>query len=335
MKKTVVGMCLTLASVFTAHSQTTTPLTLQHTIVLPGVTGKFDHFAIDEAGGRLFAAAGGNHAVLVIDLASGKIAQTLPGVGKPHGIAWIPDRSRLFVADGSGGLLDVFEGSPLKLAKSIKLSDDADDMAYDSIDKLLYVGHGGPDAASPAAVTAVDVDTLTTVGALALAAHPEGIEFDGTGDRVFANVSDTGEVAVIDGKTHAIESKWPLAGEKGNTPLAYDDADGLLLIGCRTPAKLVVVNARTGKEIAAAGSDTGADDLFYDASTRRAYLITGSGAVDSYSVAADGRLEALGVTKTAAGAKTGLFDRSHGILYVGLPGTTSPSEVLVYKTSSK
>jgi hypothetical protein len=309
------------------------PLTLDHTIALPKVTGKFDHFAIDEAGNRLFAASGGNHAVIVIDLGSGKIVQTLSGIQKPHGIAWIAGIHQLFVTDGSAGELEVFEGSPLKLAKSIKLSADADDLAYDSVDKLLYVGHGGTDAANPGAVSVVDVEKLDVIGTLPLAAHPEGIELDATGDRIFANVSDTGEVAVINGKTHSIEAKWSVPNEKGNTPLAYDQADGILLVGCRTPARLLVLDASTGKERDAAVSDAGADDLFYEATSHTAYLITGSGAIDSYAVSADGKLTVLGVTKTKAGAKTGLLVPAQGLLYVGLPGSDLPSEVLVYRTS--
>jgi DNA-binding beta-propeller fold protein YncE len=335
MKICVLSVYLIFASFLSAPAQTIAPLTLERTITLPGVTGKFDHFAMDETGGRLFAASGGNHAVVVIDLATAKILQSLPDIGKPHGLAWIAETKQLFVADGSGAVLDVFEGSPLKLLKSIKLSEDADDLAYDSTDKVLYVGHGGTDAANPASVAAVDVEKLTIIGTLPLAAHPEGIEFDSTGDRVFANVSDTGEIAVINGKTHSIVSTWPLNDEKGNTPLAYDAADGLLLVGCRTPAKLLIINARTGKEISSIASDTGADDLFYEPSSHRAYLITGSGVVDTYKVSSDGKVNALGTTKTAAGAKTGLLVPSQGVLYVGVPGSSSPSDVLVYATSSK
>lgn len=335
MKIYMLAVYLLFAVFISTPAQTIAPLTLEHTLSLPGVTGKFDHFAMDEAGNRLFAAAGGNHAVIVIDLATGKILQTLPDVGKPHGLAWIAETKQLFVADGSGAVLDVFEGIPLKLVKSIKLSEDADDLAYDSTDKVIYVGHGGTDAANPAGVSAVDVERLTLIGTLPLAAHPEGIEFDPSGDRVFANVSDTGEIAVINGRTHSIEGTWPLDDEKGNTPLAYDAADGFLLVGCRTPAKLLVLSASNGRQISSIRSDTGADDLFYEPSTHTAYLITGSGTVDSYEISPAGKVKALTATKTAAGAKTGLLVPSQRVLYVGVPGTGAPSEVFIYKTSSK
>ena len=50
------------------------PLKLTQTIPLPGVKGRFDHFAIDSKGNRLFVAALGNNTLEVIDLAAGKHA---------------------------------------------------------------------------------------------------------------------------------------------------------------------------------------------------------------------------------------------------------------------
>jgi hypothetical protein len=93
-----------------------------------------------------------------------------------------------------------------------------------------------------------------------------------------------------------------------------------------------VLDGATGKQIAQAVSDAGADDLFFDAATSRAYLIAGSGAVDSFSVGSPGKLTPLSVTRTAAGAKTGLLDEPGHALYVGVPGMGEPSAIRVYDT---
>jgi hypothetical protein len=318
-----------------AQSGIDSAVTLQRTIALPGVTGKFDHFAIDEAKNRLFAAATGNQSVEVIDLATGKNVQSLAGLGRPHGLVWLAGSGQLFVADGSKAELDRFEGSPLKMVKSLKLSEDADDMVYDTISKLLYVGHGGTNAANPPAIAIVDARSLALVAEVPVEAHPEELAFDPSGQRIFANISDSGEVVVIDGKTHAIAEKWPLSHTKGNTPLAYDEADDLLLIGCRTPAKLLVLSGKTGKELSSAPSGAGADDLFYEPSTRRAYLITGSGSVDTYKISPNGALQALAPAATAAGAKTGLLVPSQAALYIGIPGTNADAEIRVYQTGAR
>lgn len=317
------------------QSQTPSNLTLKKTITLPGVTGKFDHFAIDNAAHRLFAAATGNRSVEVIDLATGKVVDSLKGLGKPHGLAWIAQANLLFVADGGKAELDVFTGAPLKRIKSIPLSEDADDMVYDSATALLYVGHGGTNAANPPRIAVIDVKSLVLVTDIPVASHPEALELDPSGDRIFANIADAGQVAVIDGKTHSLSKTWTLKDAKDNTPLAYDEADNLLLIGCRAPAKLIVLNGSSGEEIAAAESASGADDLFYEASTHRAYLIAGSGMVNSFAVSTDGKLQSLAPTHTVMGAKTGLLDSIQHLLYIGIPGVAEPAQIRIYQTEPK
>jgi hypothetical protein len=332
MKKFSLLFLTALLCYSVAYSQEHAPLELVRTIKLPGVTGKFDHFAIDEKRDRLFAAAAGTHAVEVINLASGKVAEELGGFANPHGVAWIPESGRLFVSDGGKAELDVFEGTPLKLLTTIKLSEDADDMVYDPAHGLLYVGAGGTNSANPPVVAVVSTRSLELVTNISVDAHPEALDLDPGHDRIFANISDTGEIAIIDGASHTLAHKWTLDAEKGNTPLAYDAAMNRVLVGCRTPAKLLLLDGESGTRLDASASDAGADDLFYDEGTKRAYLITGSGQVDTYEVGQGGKLNLLSHTATAAGAKTGLFVPSQQRLFIGVPGTSGPAEIRVYET---
>ncbi len=50
----------------------TAVLKLAKTIPLPNVEGRFDHFAIDEKGQRLFVAALGNNTLEIVDLKNGQ-----------------------------------------------------------------------------------------------------------------------------------------------------------------------------------------------------------------------------------------------------------------------
>jgi hypothetical protein len=323
-------LCLLALGCLSFPASSAAQLVMQQTIVLPGVTGKFDHFAIDEAGNRLFAAATGNHSVEVINLATGKSEQSIGGFGKPHGVVWINASRRLFVADGGKGELDMLTGSPLRIVQRIPLSDDADDLVYDPHGKLIYVGHGGTNSANPAAIAVIQSENLALVKDIPVASHPEALEIDEKGSRVFANIADKGQIVVIDAKTQEVKSTWELAGTTGNTPLAYDAVNDRLLVGCRAPAKLIVLNPRTGTEIASAPANEGVDDLFYDPQMRRAYLIAGSGWVNSYALSVDGRPHPLPSIPTVGGAKTGLFVPSNGHLLVGIPGVKSAAEIRIY-----
>jgi DNA-binding beta-propeller fold protein YncE len=327
---TALLFCLAgLASLACAESSA--PLSLVKTIALPSVAGRFDHFAFDPAAGRIFVAATGNHSVEVVDVKNGKRIETIAGLGKPHGLAWVADQGELFVADGSLASLKVYTGSPLKEVATLTLSDDADDMVYDAQTRLLYVGHGGSSAAAPGRIAVVNTRDNSLVVNLPVSAHPEALEIDPDGKRVFANIADSSEIVVIDSASHSIKATWKLSRASDNVPVAFDAEDHALLVGCRKPARSVSVDAGTGVEVSDVASATGADDLFYEARRHRAYLISGSGAVDVYQVAPDKSLKAVDSIKTGPGAKTGLLVPSLKALFVAVPATsTEPAEIRMY-----
>jgi DNA-binding beta-propeller fold protein YncE len=330
-----LSSCLFLAFSLAAIAQVPPSLSLQKTIPLPGLSGKFDHFAIDLAGQRLFAAATGNHSVEVIDLKTGKIAQSITGLSKPHGLAWSESTGSLYVADGSTAELRSYQGNPFKLTGTIKLSDDADDMVFDEAHHLLYVGHGGASATVPGSVAIVDTATFRLVVNLIFAAHPEALDMDAAGRRVFANIADAGEVAVIDGGNSAIAAHWKLNKATDNVPMAYDNSRHLLYVACRTPAVLLALDESTGTEISRVGIGAGADDLFYDSVLSRVYVISGAGEVDVIHVDDAKILRRLSVVQTVSGARTGLFVPSENLLYVGVPGAGErAAEIRVYATGA-
>ena len=331
----LLSLMVCLAAQLPAQPQTPA-LQLSKTIILPGVSGKFDHFAFDAVGDRLFAAATGNHSIEVIDLKSGKVEQSIAGLGKPHGLAWVAETGSLFVADGALGELRVYKGTPLALAGKVKLSDDADDMVYDARTHLLYVGHGGSDTAQPGRVAVVDTLHTSLLANLAVATHPEALELDAAGRRVFANIADASEVAVIGADTQKIVAHWKVTKAADNVPLALDSEDGILFVACRTPGTLIALDAATGNELGSLAAAGGVDDLFYDPALRRVYLISGAGEVDAYQVGTAKTLQALGVLKTAAGAKTALFVAAQNLLYVGVPSAPDRSaEIRVYSTVAR
>ncbi len=321
---------------FVSPAQSLSPaLQLSRTILLNGVQGKFDHLAVDLAGHRLFIAATGNHSVEVIDLTTNKVQQSITGLGKPHGLAWVPDSGSLYIADGALGELRVYKGGPLALAGTIQLSDDADDMVYDKVNHLLFVGHGGSDAANPAKVAVVDADRFKLVANLPVATHPEALEIDSQSKRVFANIAESNEVAVIGTAAKDIGAFWKLTKAADNVPLAYDSEHKLLYVACRTPGMVIALDTTTGMEVASQPAAEKADDLFYDAALRRVYMISGAGEVDAFQVDESKRMHPIGVLRTADGAKTALFVPSQSLLYVGVPGTAGHSaEIRVYSTSA-
>ena len=69
-----------------AYGQEPATLQLTKTIPLPGVKGRFDHFAIDAKGQRLFVAALGNNTLEAVDIAAGKHLKSITGLHKPTSV---------------------------------------------------------------------------------------------------------------------------------------------------------------------------------------------------------------------------------------------------------
>src|SRR5258705_5527565 len=147
-----------------AKADKASPLLRQAQVIeLPGVEGRFDHFAADVKGGRLFLAALGNGTMEVIDTATGKRAGSITGLKKPQGVAFLPESGRLAVACGDDGTLRFYDATTLKPGPVVDGLDDADNVRYDAAAKRLYVGYGGGGA-----LAVIDPATARQVGEVKL-----------------------------------------------------------------------------------------------------------------------------------------------------------------------
>src|SRR4051812_4870896 len=77
------------------------PLTLEKSIPLPDVEGRFDHASADPATHRLFFAALGNNTLEVIDISAGKRLHTIKGLDKPTGVVFVENLNAIVVANGA------------------------------------------------------------------------------------------------------------------------------------------------------------------------------------------------------------------------------------------
>jgi len=91
-------MVVTLASF--ARAKEVAPLRLLEVVPLPGFSGDFDHFAVDEKGERLFLAGEDHKTVEVFDLKTGRRLKSIAGFGTPHSIIYLPESDHILVADG-------------------------------------------------------------------------------------------------------------------------------------------------------------------------------------------------------------------------------------------
>jgi hypothetical protein len=302
------------------------PLALTQTIALPGVKGRFDHFSIDAKGNRLFVAALGNNTVEIIDLAGGKRLHSIPGMSKPQGVLFLQGQDQIAVANGGEGAFKLFNTRAFDLVKSIGSLDDADNVRFDSKWKRIYVGYGD------GALAGISSLTFDNDAQIKLAGHPESFQLEKQGSRIFVNVPDAKQIAVVDRDKKKVMATWPMKEFQANFPMALDEPNHRLFVGCRKPARLVVFDTEAGKPVADLAISGDTDDLFYDAKRKRIYISCGEGFLDVVQQSSPDKYERTAHIPTASGARTCFFSPDLDRLCLAVPDRGNQrAEIRIYQ----
>jgi DNA-binding beta-propeller fold protein YncE len=302
------------------------PLTFVRAIDLPRVEGRIDHLAFDPATHKLYVAALGNNSVEVLDVDASLHLKSLVGFREPQGIAVVPDVKAIAVANGQGEGLQVVSADSHRPGAMIRLGDDADNVRYDASSKRVYVGFGG------GALAAIDPATAKVVGEAKLAGHPESFQLERAGSRIFVNVPSAEQIAIVDRNSMEVSATWKVTSAGANYPMALDEANHRVFVGCRRPAKVLVLDSTSGKQTASFDIVGDTDDLFYDAARRRVYISGGEGYLDVVQDEGANRFVRLAHIATAAGARTSLFVADQSRMYLAVPHRGSQkAEIRVFE----
>jgi hypothetical protein len=311
---------------FPARGADVTPLHFSGAIALPGVQGRFDHFACDTEGKRLFVAALGNDSLEVIDIEKLQRAGSITGLHKPTGVVLLGEPDQIGVANGDDGSFRTFDTKTLQPRVRINGLSDADNLRRDATTGFVYAGYGA------GVLGVLDAAESRLLAQIKLPAHPESFQLETTGPRIFVNVPDAARVVVADREQRRVVAEWPMKKYRGNFPLALDEATHRLFVGCRHPARLVVIDTETGETVSNLEISGDIDDLFYDAKRRRLYLSGGEGFVDIVQRRSSDEYERISRQPTRAGARTCFFSAELDRLFVAVPAYQGwDAEIRVYR----
>lgn len=308
-----------------AKPDTTAPLKLARTTQLPGISGDFDHFAVDLAGERLFLVGEDHQTLEVISVKTGKSLTSIKGFGTPHSVLYLPVTNELYVTDGGDGTVKVLNGTDYKVTATIKLVAGADSIGFDRAAQKLYVVTGGKDVPlDHSFLTAVDLPGRKAAGDLRFEDnHVEAMALETSGPRIFINVTDKNQLSVVDRTTMKVTASWPIKVAEVNSPIAFDEANHRLFIVCRKPGTLVVLNSDTGEIVAHLAAADRADDVAFDKENHRIYVPGGVGFISVIQQKDADHYELIAKVPTAAGAKTALLVPELHTLFVAVsPGDT-------------
>ena len=334
-KMRFVFLALFVALTGSLQAQEKAPLKLVETIPLPGLKdGDFDHFAPDVYGHRLFLTAEENGKVQVLDTNTKKLIHTIDYVKAPHAILCLQDLKKLFIVEGDASAVRVYDSDSYQAVGEIKVSIDADSIAYDPATNYLYVVNGGREAHTPySLISVIDTNNSKRLRDIKINAnHVEAIVLEKSGLRMFCNITSQNAVGVLDRNESALAATWWLPpGDTQNVAMALDEANHRLFVVTRKPGKLIVLNSENGEVIADLPAVGLVDDLSYDAKQKRLYL-AGDQFLDVFDQKDPDHYVLLARIPGSFRAKTGILVPELNRYYLAVPHhENKDAEVRVYE----
>lgn len=286
-----------------------------------GGDGGWDYLTVDPQTHRLYVPRSTH--TMVIDGDSGKTIGDIPGQKRAHGVAIVPEAGRGFISDGGGdGAIEVFDLKTNAVLGTIAAQPDADGIIYDSATHNVLVVSGDKGVLMTLKPN-VDPKSGKIDPPIDLGGSPEFLAADGKG-KAYINIMDKNEVAVVDLKARKVIARWPVAPGGAPVGMSMDTKNHRLFIGCRKPAKLIVMSADDGKVLADLPIGQGVDATKLDGSQAFASCRDGSLAVAAET--SPGKFEIIETVKTPEGARTMGVDSTTHTVYLPTAEFEPPKE---------
>jgi DNA-binding beta-propeller fold protein YncE len=262
-----------------------------------GGDGGFDYITADAKNHRLYIPRSTH--TLVIDAESGKTVADIAGQKHNHGVALVPGAGRGFISDGAGAVV-IFDLKTNAVLGTVAAHPDADGIIFDQASGLVLVV-SGDDGVLMSLKPDVEPKNGTMDPPIDLGGKPEYLASDGAG-KVYINLEDKNQVAVVDIKARKVLAHWPVA--PGGTPvgMSMDTKKRRLFVGCRNPQKLIVMSADDGKVLADLPIGAGVDATKFDGS--QAFASTREGKLTVAAESSAGKFEVVQTVTTGVGTKT-------------------------------
>jgi DNA-binding beta-propeller fold protein YncE len=238
-----------------------------------------------------------------------------PGV---HGIAFDNERNLGFTSDGRANKVTVFDLKTLAPVAEVTTGQNPDAIMYEPFTKTIITCNGRSKDLS-----LIDPKANTVVATIALSGRPEEAASDGKG-RLFVNLEDKSEIAVVDLKKKTEVANWKLAPGEGPTGLSYDRKYNRLFAGC--DKLLVVLNADNGAIVDKIKIGDGCDGVAFDAKKRIVYTSNGEGTLSVIKQLSADKYQLLGNVPTKRGARTIALDENAGKIFMPTADFEAPAK---------
>lgn len=275
---------------------------------IAGRDGGWDFANVDRELNRLFVAR--TDAVMAVDLASGHVTPELAPAKGAHQVLVLSGGGEILETDGATDLARFIDARTGAVKAEVKVGKKPDAALFDPATGLVVVMNS-----DDGTLSLLDPKARALVGSLDVGG---GLEFgvsDGKG-RLFVNIEDRNEIAVVDMRSRSVEKRIALTGCEGPTGIAIV-AGGARLISACANGMAVVVDPIAGQVTQALVIGKDPDGVLYDARRGLAFIPAGhDGVLEVIAARSPGAVRTLGRIATAVSAKTAALDPRTGKIYL-------------------
>jgi DNA-binding beta-propeller fold protein YncE len=284
---------------------------------IPGSDGGWDDLTVDSAAQRLYV----SHATkaVVIDMAKDTVVGEITNTPGIHGIAIAPELHRGFTSNGRENMVSIVDLKTLQTISKVKTETNPDAILFEPGKNEVYAFNGRSQSA-----TVISAASGNVVATIPLGGKPEFAKADPEAGRVFDNLEDKSEVAVIDTKTHSVVNRWPIAPGEAASGMAIDVKNHRLFLGCDNHL-MVMLDSRDGKVLASVPIGEGVDGGAFDPATQLAFASCGDGTVTIAHEDGD-KLTVVQTLKTEKSARTMTIDPATHKIYLPSAKFEAPAE---------
>lgn len=314
MPKIVFVLCLAALTPLFAQLPSSYQITHRYTL---GGDGSWDYLVSDPPNHRLFI--GRQNRVMVVDQDSGTLVGEVTGIQGAHGAAVVNGTGHGFATSGNDGSVVMFDLDSYKVLGRIPAALDADAILYDSASNRVFTFNG--DAHSS---TVIDPRAGTLITNIPLGGKPESGASAGDG-KVYANLTDIGEVVEIDSETAAVARRWPTAPCRQPVSMAIDTAHHRLFSGCRSGV-MAISDYQAGRVVATVPIGQGVDGAGYDAASHDAFASNADGTLTVIHQDSPDQYHVVQTLQTPEGSRNMVLDpTSHRVFIVSAKFGPTPA----------
>ncbi|MCV7156155.1 YncE family protein [Mycolicibacterium brisbanense] len=242
-------------------------------IALGGGSYILDGIAIDPSGQKLYLAgvSGTDGNVLVVDLASGRVAATIAVGDSPGGLVLGPDEKTLYVQYSGENAMKTVDLATEKVTGAVELTESVEAMALSPVNHTIYAsGNGSSD------LLTIDTTTNKVSGTVTLPDQADDVAVDPKSGTVIA-VGYNGHLMSVDPTTHAVVDSTPLAAAPSDRSLSIDPAAHAIYVTTKEQKSLSVIDADTHTLTTTVQLDDEPQRVVADPVTHSVFVTTKSG----------------------------------------------------------